>query len=164
MLELELELELLPRTSATEATTPKPTEATTAEAAEAAADPTEALRPLVVPEPVTALFDREAITTSWPDLRPDLIWVYSPLAEPVVTACTVSLPFFSTSTYEPVPMACTAVVGTTRTLVTSLTTMDTSVEAPEYSPFGLPVTVIVTGKVVTPLDVVPSWLTLVTTP
>ncbi len=110
------------------------------------------------------LLDREAITTSWPDLRPDFICVYSPLVAPVVTGWATSLPFFSMSTNDPVPTVCTAVVGTTRTLVTWLTTMDTSVEAPEYRPVGLPVTVMVTGKVVTPLEVVPSLLTLVTIP
>ena len=62
------------------------------------------------------------------------------------------------------PRVWTALVGTTSTLLTWRMTSSTSALAPGYNPDEFPVTNMVTGKLVTPLDVVPKRLKLETMP
>src|SRR5450631_24347 len=50
------------------------------------------------------------------------------------------------------PSVCSAFVGTVSTLSSCLTMMVTSAAPPAYRPLGLPVTMMVTGKVALPLD------------
>ncbi len=116
----------------------------------------------VVPEDM--LLDREAITTSWPDLRPDFICVYSPLDGPRGHRLDHLLAVLQ-HVDERARADGVHRRGGHHQDVGHLADHDGHVGGgARVQPRGLPVTVMVTGKVVTPLEVVPSWLTLVTTP
>ena len=113
-------------------------------------------------EPVEGTVPLTVAVITWsPSLTPDITWVRSASAAPTMTWRVSGLPLTSTWTLEPFR---TALVGTVRTWVAWLMTIDTAAEVPAWSEGLLPSIVTVTGKVATPEVTVATAAIAVTLP